>query len=179
MRRSWMILLALLILPATELCGQTRETLAPGDTVRIRENDRFRMYTVVESSGAALTLRPGQGEQIHVPVSAIEHLELRVGGKSRFAGAWKGVWMGALIGAVPGALLGFASGDDPPGWFALTAEEKAILLGITFGTAGSVVGGTVGAINPGSRWQRVTPGTRLGIAPSGMNGAALVVSRSF
>ncbi len=49
------------------------------------------------------------------------------------------------MGAV-GALLGFASGDDPPGLVSFSAGQKAGLLGSALGTIGLSIGGTYGAL---------------------------------
>ena len=51
----------------------------------------------------------------------------------------------AVAGAA-GALIGFASGDDPPGWFSLTAEQKAFLLGVSFSSITFGTGSFIQAI---------------------------------
>ena len=61
--------------------------------------------------------------------------------------ALSGLGYGALIGTGLGAIIGFADGDEPSGFIRLTAEAKAILLGITLGLVGGVVGLTVGLIS--------------------------------
>jgi hypothetical protein len=59
---------------------------------------------------------------------------------------------GCLIGGAAGALMGFASGDSRTesenGWFVLyfTAEEKALLGGVSGAALGGVAGGTAGII---------------------------------
>jgi hypothetical protein len=62
--------------------------------------------------------------------------------KSRLS---KGILEGLGLGAM-GLLLGFASGDDPPGWFSFTAEEKAAGLGLFLGGIGISIGGSLGAL---------------------------------
>ncbi len=52
----------------------------------------------------------------------------------------------ALLGGGVGVLIGLASGDDKPGWFSLTAQEKAILLGGTISLGTIFWGGSVEAI---------------------------------
>lgn len=59
---------------------------------------------------------------------------------------FKGMGFGLLIGGGSGALLGLASGDDDPGWFSMTAGEKAAMGGLGFGILGALTGGVVGAI---------------------------------
>ena len=70
-----------------------------------------------------------------------EILHVVIKGKSNVL---KGMGLGTLIGAGGGALLGFASGDDPPGWFSFTAGEKAEMGAVGLGAVGLVVGTVVG-----------------------------------
>lgn len=56
----------------------------------------------------------------------------------------KGVWIGALSGAVVGGIAGYASGDDEPGWFSSTAEEKAVGNAIFFAFPGAGIGALFG-----------------------------------
>ena len=50
------------------------------------------------------------------------------------------------IGAASGAIIGFLSGDDPKEQFiSFTAGQKALGLGIFFGTLGTITGLIVGA----------------------------------
>ncbi|GEM_PF-5299391 len=53
----------------------------------------------------------------------------------------------ALIGGAAGVLIGLASGDDPPGWFSMTAEEKALLLGGSLFSATVYFGGSMQIIH--------------------------------
>lgn len=53
-----------------------------------------------------------------------------------------GLLIGMGVGALTGAISGFASGDDEPGMFSMTAEEKA--LGGALG--GALIGGAIGGI---------------------------------
>jgi len=50
-----------------------------------------------------------------------------------------------MLGGV-GAMIGFGSGDDPPGWFSWSAGEKATLLGILLGGTPAIIGGTYHAL---------------------------------
>jgi hypothetical protein len=59
---------------------------------------------------------------------------------------WSGLGLGLLVGVGGGVVAGYASGDDRPGWFSLTAGEKAFLGGAVFGVIGIVVGGIAGAL---------------------------------
>lgn len=64
----------------------------------------------------------------------------------RWKGTWQGLGIGVLAGALGGAIIGFASGDDPPGWFSFFASEKALLNGFAFGVLGGLVGMSIGAV---------------------------------
>lgn len=58
----------------------------------------------------------------------------------------KGLLIGAVSGFAIGGLIGLASGDDPEDEFlAWTAEEKALILGAYFATAGTGIGAVYGA----------------------------------
>ena len=73
-----------------------------------------------------------------VPYSAIQAIRLR-----RKGAAGRGALIGAGIGFGLGMIIGLASGDDRPGtWFALSAGEKGLALGL----AGTVGGGFIGLI---------------------------------
>lgn len=74
----------------------------------------------------------------------------------------KGAWIGFGAGAVIGAIIGFSSGDDPVSplsgnafndifvsirnSFAMSAGEKAAVIGITGGAIGALIGGITGAL---------------------------------
>jgi hypothetical protein len=54
----------------------------------------------------------------------------------------RGAWVGALAGTAVGGLSGYAGGDDEPGWFSWSAEEKGvvgIMLGAPIGTLAGMV----------------------------------------
>jgi hypothetical protein len=89
----------------------------------------FNMYT-----GATGSLK-------YLPVSDIETISLR-----RKGSAGRGALTGGLIGVGLGIIVGLASGDDKPGWFSMTAGDKAFALGMMFGGSGSLIGLVGGAI---------------------------------
>lgn len=60
-------------------------------------------------------------------------------------GALEGLGVGILIGFSAGAVIGLTSGDDEPGFLSFTAEEKASILGVTFGALGGIFGLIAGA----------------------------------
>lgn len=62
----------------------------------------------------------------------------------RRGGTGRSILIGFAIGAATGAIAGFASGDDPPGFFALTAGEKALAVGLLGGAVGTITGLIIG-----------------------------------
>lgn len=72
--------------------------------------------------------------------------------------------IGALAGLLGGVILGFADGDDDPrGWFAMSASEKAAVGGVFLGGVGFVGGSIVGLATRGERWESAPVTTRLGL----------------
>lgn len=57
----------------------------------------------------------------------------------------RSILIGLAIGATTGAIAGFASGDDPPGLFALSAGEKAFAVGLLGAATGTITGLIIGA----------------------------------
>ena len=74
-----------------------------------------------------------------IEANKIEIIKIRKKGK-----VGKGALIGGLSGLGFGVLIGFAAGDDDPGWFSTTKEEKAIGGGIAFGLLGTGVGALTG-----------------------------------
>lgn len=68
----------------------------------------------------------------------IDILKIRRKGK-----VGKGAWIGALSGVGAGIILGLIDGDDEPGWFSYTKEEKALALGIYLGVVGTGIGALI------------------------------------
>jgi len=57
----------------------------------------------------------------------------------------KGAAIGAGAGLALGLITGFASGDDEPGWFSMTAEEKSVGSAVLLTPVGAAVGAVVGS----------------------------------
>ncbi len=58
----------------------------------------------------------------------------------------RGIWIGAVTGFVVGGIIGLVDGDDPAGFLAMTAGEKAIKAGVALSIGGAVIGGLIGTI---------------------------------
>jgi len=63
----------------------------------------------------------------------------------RGRGVLEGFGIGIVVGGVLGAIMGYAGGDDPPGYMSFSAEENAVIGGTFFGLLGGIVGIIIGA----------------------------------
>jgi hypothetical protein len=80
-------------------------------------------------------------EYSSIPFSNIDVMKARRKGR-----VGRGVFIGALTGLAIGGLIGVISGDDPPDtYMALTAGEKALMLGMPMAAIGAGVGGLLGS----------------------------------
>lgn len=139
----------------------TSAQAAPGIYVgaRIRSNAGTVWQgtgTVVEARRDSLVVKSDpSGAPVVLRRLDIRELEIHAGERRN---ARKGLTVGLLAGAGTGALIGFASGDDKCRnegfgcWFALTAPEKAGILGIVFGGVGAVAGAVTGYLTKSDKW---------------------------
>jgi hypothetical protein len=81
--------------------------------------------------------------QSEVIIAIDEIKSIQIAKKAKF---FQGLGLGFLAGGALGAAAGFLSGDDQPGWFSLTAEQKAVGGGLAFGVLGASIGGIAGVI---------------------------------
>ncbi len=114
-----------------------------GAELEIQKKDgqsvRGELLTVKDNS--LLVMESGSLSGISVDISDVHKIKILK--KSRLL---KGLGFGLLIGGGSGVLLGFLSGDDPSGWFSMTAGQKALAGGLAFGILGVPIGGIWGAI---------------------------------
>jgi hypothetical protein len=125
-----------------------------------------------------LFLQVVPAETLAVALAGVTRLEVSTA-RSRHTG--QGAAIGALIGFASGGLMGLASGDDPPGFLAFTAGEKALILGVGLAVPGLVIGALVGFQNVSDRWTSVPLGA-VKVTPAlqvGRGGARLGASVSF
>ena len=114
-----------------------------------------------------------------VPRDVISALEVNRGGRRHILRSFA---VGLGIGALTGVVVGFASGDDDGGWFAFTAQEKAVIGGVALGAVGGVAGFVAGAVRRGPRWEPVELGQRhvgVFVEPRRQGGAGAGLRISF
>lgn len=80
-------------------------------------------------------------EQFPVALNKIKSISIQR--KSPF-GKYLARWV--LIPFALGFVIGISSGDDPPGWFSMTAEQKAVSMGTVLGFLGLNIAGTIGVL---------------------------------
>jgi hypothetical protein len=105
--------------------------------------DGFGNFKAIDTS------RLTYGELINLPLeySSIPIAQIDVLKARRKGNIARGAFLGALTGFAIGGLIAVIDGDDPPDtWFAYTAGEKALLLGVPMAVIGAGVGGALGSI---------------------------------
>ena len=124
----------------------------PGDRVRVTSGVYQPLVSQVKAISADSLVVSANGTDVHLAMAQVSLLEKGVGQKSQFL---TGGLIGLLAGAGVGAIAGLASGDDPPGWFSFTAEQKAIMGAVVLGGIGGAVGLIAGALIKTERWVEV------------------------
>lgn len=178
MNRMPLFLLAILL--ASPLAAQSQSSsVGAGDRLRVRVGNRTIIEGALMNEHAPLHIRTDTGLVVIEP-ETIRGLYRYEGRRSRAESMLRGAGLGLLIGGGAGFVLGYADGDDPPGWFSWTAEEKAAIGAAMMGTSGLVVGGIVGLAWPTEVWQRLDP-TSIRLAPvtGRRGGTGVVVSLSI
>ena len=107
--------------------------------VELKNQDIVKGY-LIQLKDAAIVLVEKEGAEPRVlSIAIIEELKFRRKGKIGMS-----LGIGAGAGLAAGAIVGYASGDDEPGFFSMTAEEKAIGSGILLFPVGAGIGAIVG-----------------------------------
>jgi hypothetical protein len=114
----------------------------PGEKLVIQKTDgqKVRGELIAVKQNSLLLKESESGVDVNVEISEIKMIKI-VNKPNFLAGVY-----GFIGGAALGATLGFAGGDDPPGWFSMTASDKALLAGSFFGLIGLIVGAIGGLI---------------------------------
>lgn len=146
---------ALLTLTASHRLGaQVPREVNPGDRIRVTApelNLRRRVGTVVDAEPESIVVRFEGGEiDLRVDRPLITKIEVPTG--ERKTQGLRGLGLGAAVGFGLGATMGLVSGDDDPGLIAFSAEEKAAVLGVSFGVIGGLVGAVAGHSRKAEVW---------------------------
>ncbi len=136
---SVLFLLVLLVgtsaaVPAEENLQETSAQAGPGEleqaspqgeevTLRFKSGQAAHCW-LTAVHGDSVLCSTQNGTVVTYPVDSLSAVYLvRHGSLKRPA-------ISAAVAGFAGALIGFMQGDDPPGWFSMTAEQKATLLGV-------------------------------------------------
>lgn len=154
-KRSLLVALiaAMVLTPPLAAQDATMADLEAGDRVRTRIGGERVVGTFVSAEGPLRIST--EGEVVAVPLSHDIEIERSLGPRSVLSGFANGAGLGFLAGAATGAVVGVASGDDTKGFIRFSAGEKAFGFGVVLGAGGAVLGGIIGAMAPGERWQEV------------------------
>ena len=96
---------------------------------------------VISNSLVVKNYPDGDYELTRIYIREIDKIKTR-----RTKNTGRGILIGAVSGIAIGGIIGLVDGDDPPGWFAMTAGEKATFLGVFLGGCGAITGGAIGTI---------------------------------
>jgi hypothetical protein len=128
--------------PDMRSCARVSEKIAGHKaTVTLTNGAQFEAQGVLVALDSVSWLDPQTDELRTVPTAEVWEIHIISHGK----GALEGLGIGLLTGALTGAALGASDGDDPPGWFSMTAAQKAKGGAVVLGGLGALVGPTVGA----------------------------------
>lgn len=180
----WRVILLVIVcmseIPSAANAQKERQRIMEGARIRVSASLVQGEFIVVESIHDTLVLRDSEnmGKTIILPLNSMTSLDVRHA-RSPGYGALRGAGIGLFAGAVGGAVIGFASGDDPPGLISLKAKDKAVIGGIALGFTGAIVGGLVGLIHPGGWWERVDLEQDVGLSCDGDGGFRLYCSYRF
>jgi hypothetical protein len=150
--RSSLVLLALMTTFACtshhRVSAVPKQLLGKKVTVHLRDGSTTQAYAKPTATGVVWRPAHGGRDIAHESVASAVQLNHAVG-------FIQGLGLGILTGAATGIVMGLASGDDPPCdddfcIFEFTAGDKALLLGMIFGTGGGILGPIIGGIR-GSR----------------------------
>jgi hypothetical protein len=156
--RNVLALLAVCALPMTLAAQGSCPDLPAGSTIRLNAASAatYRLPRAVQPTDSAILLSAGESA-LTIRCADLRRVELRTGHRPRARSALKGAGIGLLVGGVLGAGIGYyGTEDDEDGWEILSREEVAGLGAFLLGGTGAVVGGAIGFVAPGSRWEEVS-----------------------
>ena len=152
-RKTLLALLTLLVTasPAFPQALQLEKDARIRTTVgRVKNQFRFQ-----ELRSDSLVVVDDRDRTLVLALRDLDSLEVRTGHGSTGNEFLKGAGWGFLLGGIIGVVLGYADGDDPPGFLAQTADEKAAMGGVVLGVVGALVGGIRALIVGADTWDPV------------------------
>jgi hypothetical protein len=99
------------------------------------------LYAIDAKSLQIIGNLPLEKESEIVIINAKDVSQIKINRKGKMGIS---ILIGGLSGIALGGVLGLVDGDDPPGWFSFTKEEKALSSAIIFGVLGTSIGALVG-----------------------------------
>jgi small nuclear ribonucleoprotein (snRNP)-like protein len=99
------------------------------------------LYAIDAKSLQIIGNLPLENESEIVIINAKDISQIKINRKGKIGIS---ILIGGLSGIALGGVLGLADGDDPPGWFSFTKEEKAMSGVMIFGVLGTSIGALVG-----------------------------------
>lgn len=110
-------------------------------SVITKEGRGIKGELLVVKEDKLILMDPSSLTGVEVAIDEVKHIQIVK--KSKFL---KGLSMGLLIGGLGGAVIGLLDGDDPSGFFAMTAGQKALAGALGLGLLGAPIGGIWGMI---------------------------------
>ena len=154
---------------------------APGERVRVQGGGDsfsriFKLKEVIADTLVLEDLNEASPASMRMPIGSISRLQVSAGHRPTGARALRGAAWGFGGGALVGATVGLSSGDDEGTFLAFSAEEKAVMLGVSLGAAGLVVGTIIGLASNPEQWRSI-PLDQITISPT--TGGDLVVGYRY
>lgn len=181
------ITFAMLLLLTTPICAQTEHQLEVGRRLRIRTMGS-RTECVLEHISADTLIVSGQnGNGLQkIAFDQVDRVDVRVP-RSAGWGAIRGAAIGVTIGALVGGIYAISTWDDVNadcgGLTELCSNTASGLrfIGVVtvFGTPPMLIGGVVGAMFPGERWQPVKLPGRISMRIDEDGALAIQYSHAF
>lgn len=136
-------LLLILIFSISFTYGQEQEKLKTYKVmVKKMDGTRVRGYFIkADNNGITVDVSKRFEEDGLVVITAADIAKIKL---RRKGSVTRGALMGLAAGGALGAITGYADGDDTGGFFSLSKETKAAVLGTFFGLCGTVIGAVIG-----------------------------------
>lgn len=169
----------LCFIPALAAAQTIHPLIHEGDRVRITARADTGIFTVRSVTPDTLTVVDPAGGEARFPLASVTRLERSKGQLSLGRRLAKRAGIGLLIGGGAGVMIGAMDGDDDSRGmaFALTAQEKMVLGGLTLGSLGAIAATLTGFGGSREAWERVELDHGVSLRPTARG--ALVVAYSF